>query len=60
MGPKVARSTVLSEAEEAVIVAFRQKTQLPLEDVLYTLQETIPHLTRSSLYLESALIRIFE
>jgi hypothetical protein len=50
MGPKVARSTVLTEAEEAVIVTFRQKTQLPLDDVLYTLQETIPHLTRSSLH----------
>ena len=50
MGPKQAASTVLSREEEAVIVAFRQKTQLPLDDVLYTLQESIPHLTRASLH----------
>ena len=29
---------------------FRQLTQLPLDDVLYRLQETIPHLSRSSLH----------
>lgn len=50
MGPKKIRSTVLSEAEEESIVAFRKITQLPLDDVLYSLQETIPHLTRSSLH----------
>ena len=33
MGPKAPRSTVLTPAEEAIIVAFRQKTLLPLEDV---------------------------
>lgn len=43
-------STVLSEAEEKVIVAFRNLTKLPLDDCLYTLQETIPHLSRSSLH----------
>jgi hypothetical protein len=31
MGPKTPRSTVLSEAEEAIIVAFRKHTLLPLE-----------------------------
>lgn len=50
MGPKLAKSTGLSQTEEAVIVTFRQKTQLPLDDVLYTLQETLPHLRRSSLH----------
>ena len=40
----------MSEAEEEAIVAFRQMTQLPLDDVLYSLQETIPHLSRSSLH----------
>ena len=50
MGPKKIKSTVLSEAEEEAIVAFRQLTQLPLDDVLYSLQETIPHLSRSSLH----------
>jgi len=50
MGPKQARSTVLSLEEEALIVAFRRHTLLPLDDCLYALQETIPHLTRSSLH----------
>ena len=35
---------------EAVIVAFRRHTLLPLDDCLYALQATIPHLTRSSLH----------
>ena len=50
MGPKKIKSTVLSEAEEKAIVAFRKMTGLPLDDVLYSLQETIPHLSRSSLH----------
>ena len=49
-GPKEPRSTVLSEEEEAVIVAFRRHTLLPLDDCLYALQPMIPHLTRSSLH----------
>lgn len=49
-GPKEPRSTVLSAQEEAVIVAFRRHTLLPLDDCLYALQPTIPHLTRSSLH----------
>jgi len=49
-GPKVARSTVLSVEDEAVIVAFRRHTLLPLDDCLYALQATIPRLTRSSLH----------
>src|SRR5580700_10253904 len=49
-GPKNARSTVLSAEEEAVVVAFRRHTLLPLDDCLYALQPTIPHLTRSSLH----------
>jgi transposase InsO family protein len=49
-GPKEPRSTVLSIEEEAIIVAFRRHTLLPLDDCLYALQETIPHLTRSSLH----------
>jgi len=36
--------------EEAVIVAFRPHTLLPLDDCLYALQPTISHLTRSSLH----------
>ena len=33
MGPKAPRSTVLTPAEEAIVVAFRQKTLPPLDDV---------------------------
>ena len=50
MGPREPRSTVLTPEEEAVIVAFRRHTLLPLDDCLYALQPTIPHLTRSSLH----------
>ena len=50
MGPKEVRSTVLSLEEEAVIVAFRKYTLLPLDDCLYALQASLPHLTRSSLH----------
>ncbi len=42
-GPKVARSTVLSLEDEAVIVAFRRHTLLPLDDCLYALQASIPY-----------------
>lgn len=49
-GPKDPRSTVLSPEDEAVVVAFRRHTLLPLDDGLYALQATIPHLTRSSLH----------
>lgn len=50
MGPKEVHSTVLSLSEEGMIVAFRKHTLLPLDDCLYALQATIPHLTRSSLH----------
>jgi transposase InsO family protein len=49
-GPTVPRSTVLSVEQEAIIVAFRKHTLLPLDDCLYALQATIPQLTRSSLH----------
>jgi transposase InsO family protein len=49
-GPKDPRSTVLTLEEEAIIVAFRRHTLLPLDDCLYALQATLPHLTRSSLH----------
>ncbi len=49
-GPKNPKSTVLTIEEEAVVVAFRRHTLLPLDDCLYSLQATIPHLTRSSLH----------
>jgi hypothetical protein len=49
-GPKEPHSSVLSLDEEAVVVAFRRHTLLPLDDCLYALQPTIPRLTRSSLH----------
>src|SRR5215217_7948081 len=50
MGPSRPRSTVLTEAEEAIIVEFRRRTLLPLDDVLGCLRESIPTLTRSALH----------
>ena len=49
-GPREPRSAVLTEAEEAMIAAFRRHTLLPLDDCLYALQPSIPQLTRSSLH----------
>ena len=49
-GPKYPRSTVLTVEEEAIVVAFRKHTLLPLDDCLYALQATIPRLSRSSLH----------
>ena len=50
MGPKERRSTIVSKEGEALIVSLRRHTLLPLDDCLYALQTTIPHLTRSSLH----------
>jgi transposase-like protein len=50
MGPRDPRSTVLTPVEEAMIVAFRQRTLLPLDDVMGCLRDSIPKLTRSSLH----------
>jgi len=49
-GPRNPHSSVLSLEEEAIIVAFRKHTLLPLDDCLYALQPTIPRLSRSSLH----------
>src|SRR4029077_10934295 len=49
-GPKHPKSTVLTIEQEAIVVAFRRHTLLPLDDCLYALQATISHLTRSSLH----------
>jgi transposase-like protein len=43
-GPREAKSTVLSIEEEAIIVAFRRHTLLPLDDCLYAL---LPNRDRS-------------
>ena len=50
MGPARPKSTVLTEAEEAIVVEFRRRTLLPLDDVLGCLRETIPKLSRSALH----------
>src|SRR5919106_1728079 len=44
-----ALGTTLTEAEEAIVVEFRRRTLLPLDDVLGCLRESIPRLTRSAL-----------
>jgi transposase InsO family protein len=48
--PRRARSTVLTEAEEAIVVEFRRRTLLSLDDVLGCLREAIPTLSRSALH----------
>jgi hypothetical protein len=48
VAPKEPRSTVRTLEEAAIIVAFRRHTLRPLDDCLYGLQPTIPHLTRSA------------
>jgi hypothetical protein len=50
MGPSRPRSTTLTEAEEAIVVEFRRRTLLPLDDVLGCLRESIPKLSRSALH----------
>jgi len=42
-GPKAPHSTVLSVEQEAIVVAFRKHTLLPLDDCLYA-----PNIDRSS------------
>jgi len=50
MGKKVVTSTVLTAIEEDAIVKTRVLTQLPLDDLLLVLRESIPNLTRSNLH----------
>jgi hypothetical protein len=45
-----AGQAALTEEEEAMAVVFRRHTLLALDDCLYALQATIPHLSRSSLH----------
>jgi hypothetical protein len=42
--------SVMSEVEEAMVVAFRPHTLLPLDAALYEMQPSIPHLIRSALH----------
>jgi transposase-like protein len=49
-GTKNPKSTVLTPAEEAIVVEFRRRTLLPLDDILGSLRDTIPNLSRSALH----------
>src|SRR5687768_17416227 len=49
-GLAVLAATVLTLIEEAMIVEFRRRTLLPLDDVMGCLKDSIPNLTRSSLH----------
>lgn len=44
------RGSPSSVKDEAAIIALRKHTLLPFDDCPYTLQTTIPHLTRPSLH----------
>jgi hypothetical protein len=48
MGPKSPHATRLTQAEEARIVTLRRHVWVPLDDGLYALPSTMPHLTRSA------------
>jgi transposase-like protein len=48
-GPREAHPSTLSTEQEAIIVACRRHTLLPLDDCLYALRATLPHLARSAL-----------
>jgi len=50
MGPSSPYSTVLTLAEEVMVIEFRRRMLLPLDDVLGCLRDSIPKLTRSSLH----------
>ena len=50
MGPREPRSTVLTPVEEAMIVAFRRRRLLPLDDDMGCLRDQLPKLPRSSLH----------
>ena len=52
-GPKEPHSTTLSVEQEAMIVAFRRHTRLPLDDCLYALQPSIPGLIPTALACDS-------
>jgi hypothetical protein len=50
MGPKKPCSSVLSQNDEAIILAYRWRTRLPLNDCLERLRHLMPKLSRSALY----------
>jgi hypothetical protein len=50
MGPKNPRSNLLSPQDEAIILAYRWRTRLALDDARFRLRRLRPKLTRSTLY----------
>ena len=50
MGPKTPGSRFLSRDDEAIILAYRSRTRLSLDDCLVRLKRLKPHLSRSALY----------
>lgn len=50
MGPALPRSAKLTLAEEELVVEFRRRTLLPLDDMLGHLHQCLPQLSRSALY----------
>ena len=50
MGPRVPRSAALSPVQEAMVVEFRRRTLLPLDDVFGCLRLELPGLSRSALH----------
>ena len=50
MGPKNPHSTVLTDEDEAIILAYRWRTRLPLNVCHKRLRRLMPHLSRSALY----------
>src|SRR5271157_6590464 len=50
MGPKNPRSSVLTRDDEAIILAYRWRTRLSLNDFHSRLRRSMPKLSRSALY----------
>ena len=50
MGPKNPRSKFLTLDDEVIILAYRWRTRLSLDDSLVRLRRLMPQLSRSALY----------
>ena len=50
MGPKNPRSSLLTLDDEAIILAYRWRTRLALDDAHFRLKRLMPKLSRSTLY----------
>ena len=50
MGPTNPRASILTQDDEAIILAYRWRTRLPLDDCLDRLRRLMPKLSRSLLY----------